>query len=150
MTQTKLNIELFKKVREKIATTPEAYDQDIESCNDPRSPCGTVACIGGWADILSAPTETERRARMRGLVDLDRAADSLGLNGKSFWQEYASDAGTERGVLFSGDPDKFWPEPFAAQLREAKTLEPHTQAAALAKIAVAYLDKIISTGKVLE
>lgn len=144
MSGGKLNIELFRAVRDKIITVPEAYDQGHQAYNDNRSPCGTVACIGGWADILSAPNESARRHRMNGHVDLDRAANTLGLSGTEFWTEYAEDTRTERAVLFTGDPDEHWPEPFAAQFLEADT------PSQIAQVAVAYLDHIIATGKVLE
>jgi hypothetical protein len=144
MTKQRLNIELFKKVRAKIARAPEAYDQSVEVYSTGNSPCGTAACIGGWADILSAPSASERDIRIRGRVNLDRAANALGLGGSSFWGEYLRDEATERMVLFTGDPADNWPEPFAKQWRRAKTSK------AQAKIAVAYLDHIIETGKVLE
>lgn len=144
MTKPRLNIELFRAVRDKIIAAPEAYDQGHEAYNDNRSPCGTVACIGGWADILSAPNESARRYRMNGRVNLDRAADALGLSGEDFWNEYAGDVRTERAVLFTGDPDEHWPEPFATQFLEADT------PSQIAQVAVAYLDQIIATGKVLE
>jgi hypothetical protein len=147
---SRLNIELLKKVREKIATTPEAYDQGNEAYNDQRSPCGTVACIGGWADILSAPNKAERDRRMRGFVDLDRAADALGLSGASFWNEYAGGIQTERAILFTGDPDENWPAPFAGQYVNALDSDAFDGNRAIAAVAVAYLDHIIASGKVLE
>jgi hypothetical protein len=147
MSESRLNIELLKAVREKIATAPEAYDQGNEAYYDRRSPCGTVACIGGWADILSAKNDEDRQRRMRGMVNLDRAADELGLNGTDFYNEYSADIQTERAVLFTGDPDEHWPEPFRQQYWDA---EGDSDPTAVARVAVAYLDHIISTGKVLE
>ena len=107
----KLNIELFKKVRRKIKTAPLSYRQDTYAELDKRSPCGTAACIGGWADILSARNDSERKKRMAGEVDLDRAARALGLRGKCFAAEYH----TERGVLFNAFPEDRWPSPFREQ-----------------------------------
>lgn len=137
---TKLNIELFKKVRRKIKSAPYAYDQGDVVRESRVAPCGTACCIGGWADILSAPTAAERRKRMAGDVSLNRAANTLGLRGKDFHSELH----TERGVLFDGDPGQRWPEPFRSQWRRART---YPQRSA---VAVAYLDHIIQTGKVLE
>lgn len=156
MSEQRLNIELFKKVREKIATTPEAYDQRVFGRSEPLAPCGTAACIAGWACVLSGvmrlddvqlanPTDTGQT----GIIDLvdERAAEALRLT------DYESD------VLFTSEPegdcDDYdddgndiyaggWPEPFAEQWREAVSND------ARAQVAVAYLDHIIETGKVLE
>jgi len=138
--EKRLNIELFKAVREKIATAPTAYRQTAIATLDERSPCGTAACIGGWADILSAPTPEEKEERMEGRVDLNRAANSLGLEGKDFWSELE----TERALLFAAFPEDWWPTPFSEQWRAAKSEIERT------KIAVAYLVHIIETGRVLE
>lgn len=140
MNEQRLNIELFKKVRRKIKSVPESYNQKTDAEPDRRSPCGTAACIGGWADILSAPTKAERDRRMAGDVSLNRAARALGLKGRDFYAEIR----TERAVLFDGRPEKTWPKPFSDQWRRSRTK------AARAAVAVAYLDHIIETGKVLE
>lgn len=135
-----LNIELFKKVRRKIKTTPTAYDQRDDHRKSRYAPCGTACCIGGWADILSAPTKAEREKRMAGEVNLNRGANALGLKGRDFYRELT----TERAVLFDGRPGQVWPKPFCDQWRRARTY------AERSAVAVAYLDHIISTGKVLE
>jgi hypothetical protein len=140
MSKERLNIELFKKVRRKIKTVPASYRQSTDAETDQRSPCGTAACIGGWADILSAPNKAERDKRMGGEVDLNRAARELGLKGRDFYGELR----TERAVLFDGRPEKRWPKPFSDQWRRARTK------AGRAAVAVAYLDHIIETGKILE
>lgn len=62
-----LNIELFKKVRRKIKSIPKSYDQRNVHRKSRLAPCGTACCIGGWADILSAPTRSERENRMAGI-----------------------------------------------------------------------------------
>lgn len=137
---SELNIELFKKVRRKIKSEPYSYDQSGDVRQSVTAPCGTACCIGGWADILSAPSVKERRHRMAGNVDLNRGAKALGLKGKDFYMELT----TERGVLFDGDPGRSWPEPFRSQWKRART---YAQRSA---VAVAYLTHIIETGKVLE
>lgn len=123
-----LNFDLFRKVIEKLETSPEAYDQGDVARKDSRSPCGTAACIGGWADILSAPSERQKTARMAGHVSLARARDALGL---------ASFSG-----LFAANPESGWPKSFAQQWRTATTARERSQAA------IGYLTHIIKTGKV--
>lgn len=140
MSESRLNIELLKKVRRKIKSTPYAYDQGDDIRKSHRAPCGTACCIGGWADILSAPTKIEREKRMAGNVSLNRGANALGLKGRDFYSEIH----TERGVLFDGDPATRWPKPFCTQWRQART---YAQRSA---VAVAYLTHIIKTGKVLQ
>lgn len=61
--EQRLNIELFKKVREKIATTPEAYNQSVFARASTVAPCGTVACIAGWACVLSGAMDAEELKR---------------------------------------------------------------------------------------
>lgn len=52
-TMSNLNIELLKKVRDKIASTPEAYDQSVYGRVSKEAPCGTAACIAGWTVLLA-------------------------------------------------------------------------------------------------
>jgi hypothetical protein len=142
--EQRLNIALFRAVRDKIVAAPSAYDQGNEGYKTGESPCGTAACIGGWADILSAPNEEARAYRLAGHVDLDRAANALGLTGSNFWNEYAGDILTERAVLFTGDPDIAWPSPFAGRWARASDRDEQ------ARIAVDYLNHIICTGRVFD
>lgn len=154
--QQGLNIELLKAIRDKIASTPEAYDQETWGRKDGQAPCGTAACIAGWACVLSEQVSIEEARKLgrdgeivRGgdVVHVsDAARQALGLDDREAdvlftalpegeWEDY-DDAG---GDVFSGG----WPEPFATQWRTCRTDQ---QSA----IAVSYLDHIIETGKVLE
>lgn len=146
MGEQKLNIKLFKKIREKIATTPEAYDQGAWGRREETAPCGTAACVAGWACALSGVATTEELAVARtGIVRAgwiaDIAATRLGLEDD------------EAAVLFNPRPadedlsDEYapWPEPFASQWRSARK-----DVLKESRAAVAYLDHIIETGKVLE
>lgn len=130
-----LNFPLFRKVIKKLETAPEAYRQTTTASRDNSAPCGTAACIGGWADILSGAGDL-KKAR----VSLNRAADRLGLNGMM----WAEEDDTERAILFDGDPSDVWPQPFASQWSRAHTRERR------ARVAIRYLKRIITTGKVLE
>lgn len=123
-----LNFPLFRKVIEKLETAPAAYDQGVFGAEpDDVAPCGTVACVGGWADILSARTTTEREKRMAGEVDLARAGRSLGLRvGHS---------------LFIARPDsEVWGE-HGKWWEKAKTDERR------AEVMISLLKNIMATGK---
>lgn len=110
-------------MRRKIRSAPFAYDQRGDHRVSRQAPCGTACCIGGWADILSAPNKAEKQEHMADNVNLNRAANTLGLKGRDFYSE---------------------PEPFRSQWKRART---YIQRSA---VAVAYLTHIIETGKVLE
>jgi hypothetical protein len=130
-----LNFALFRKVIRKLEAAPMAYDQGQEAIFDDNAPCGTAACIGGWADILSG-----RGSLKWARVDLDRAAESLGLTGENWVSEYR----TERAVLFDPSPEHAWPSPFNSQWEKAKTQRGQ------ARVAIRYLTHILNTGKVTE
>lgn len=149
--ETKLNIELLKAIREKIATTPEAYDQSVFARRSVTAPCRTAACIAGWACVLSGVMDAEeliRRERANGAE-----FQSIEIIAKGALCIDDDDAET----LFTEDPagtrfdwseddeerDGGWPQPFASQWEDAtRTEQP--------RIAIAYLDHIIETGKVLK
>lgn len=134
----KLNIELFKKVRERIATTPESYDQLLWAKRSTKAPCGTTACLAGEAIICSMPTV---EAGVKLLWDTLShpstpapdlmAKELLGLNDR------------EAAAVFTASACG-WPAPFSVQYDKARGN------AGKARAAVAYLDHIIETGKVLE
>ncbi len=157
---SELNIELLTKVRDKIATTPEAYDQSVYGRISKEAPCGTAACIAGWTVLLAdampvtevqkangaawAKEQNENREVVGNLLnEVPRiAAELLGLTDN------------EKNILFIGEPegdeseydderDGGWPEPFATDWAEANGQREQAQ------VAVAYLDHIIATGEVL-
>jgi|SRR5918992_2557049 hypothetical protein len=151
-----LNIELLKKVRDKIATTPEAYDQETWGRVEEAAPCGTAACIAGWTITLDEKIPLGKLHCLGRSGDFlvaneylhvnDVARDSLGLTDQEAdilftsepggeWEDYD---GNGEGVYGGG-----WPEPFASQWRNGSEYE-------RPQIAIAYLDHIIFTGKVLE
>lgn len=150
---SQLNIELFKKIREKIAAVPEAYDQEQYGRAAENAPCGTAGCIAGWACVLgdAMPIDLMRHARIGDPINAERelykiipeqAAELLCLSPE------------EAAVLFTSTPeggygeddddvDRGWPDPFGYQWAYASRAE-------RAEIAVAYLDHIVETGRVLE
>ena len=150
----KLNIELFKKIRDKIASVPTAYDQEEFGRPEESAPCGTACCIAGWACVLGGalPLDVVRHAaiadplnREKGLYKLipKRAAKLLGVSRQEadvlFTPMPQGEYDDEEGIE-SRPP---WPEPFSDQWEFASEEQ-------RADIAVDYLDHIIETGKVLE
>lgn len=141
MNEQKLNIELFKKIRVRIATFPETFDQSCWASPSPDAPCGTAACLAGEAIICNAPTVKEGIAELNRLADLpglavaNEAARLLGLSG-DYEGETLEDEGET--AIFRGLAEG-WPEPFRSHFNAN---EPEA--------AVAFLDHIIETGKVLE
>lgn len=151
MSESRLNIELFKKVRDRIAAVPESYDQSTYRRADRRAPCGTAACLAGEAIICDAPTVEDGVAELREYDDVDfvaeRAAELLGLPQPDWGKHSETGDGynvTARLFACHEDYEVFWPEPFASQFAEAGTTSERS------RVAVAYLDHIIATGKVLE
>lgn len=132
-----LNFALFRKVIKKLETAPMAYDQATIAEPDEESPCGTAACIGGWADILSAPKEIFRRngKLIPFRVDLGRAADSLGLDRDD----------SDEDNLFTGYPGGGYDGWASRKHREAwrKAATRKGQA----RVAIRYLTHILKTGR---
>lgn len=135
-----LNFPLFRKVIKKLETAPTAYDQSDPFRHEESAPCGTAACIGGWADILAGNVDLSDPDAQ---TNLNRAGNALGLGGK----DWAFEEDTERAILFVGGPeedDGGWPTPYRQQWRKVKT------ARGQARVAIRYLRHIIATGKVTE
>lgn len=147
MSEQRLNIELLKAIREKIATTPEAYDQSVYARVESEAPCGTAACIAGWACVLSGEMTTDELKRRERSTDMEEfksiaqtASRVLGLDNLEAETLFAEDPSGCRD-FDEDERDDAWPEPFATKWEDG--FAPET-------VAVAYLDHIIETGKVLE
>jgi hypothetical protein len=140
-----LNIELFKKIRDRIAEIPESYKQSTWYEKSPAAPCGTSACLAGEAIICAAPSVIEGIQELKGLVGSDdefavpnKAADLLGLEGN--FESYSADMVGDTAIFYGGGDG--WSAPFSMQFRSANS------PAEEAKAAVDYLDHIIATGSV--
>lgn len=48
-----MNVELLQKVKAKILAEPKAINMETWICESTRTPYKTVACIAGWASLLS-------------------------------------------------------------------------------------------------
>lgn len=108
--KTKLNVRLLRRIQKHILAEPKRYNQnDIVSTGKPgeaysfawRFPaCGTIACIGGWAAVLSSGGRHE---------DLEYGARALGLTVD------------QRARLFSATGNGGWPDKFDIAYTNAKT-----------------------------
>lgn len=60
-----VNVDLFQKVKEKILEEPRRFDMSVWGNHVPLlppetyPPCGTVACIAGWALLLESGAEAK-------------------------------------------------------------------------------------------
>lgn len=153
MSKQKLNIELLRKVRDRIRDIPESYDQTHWAAPSETSPCGTTACIAGETIICAATTVKDGIAKLNRLQNgrhesiPTAAAKLLGLPDPK-WEFQGGR--NETAILFDSvldDDDVLtvaWPKQFKARYDRARTVRGRARAAA------AYLDHIIETGKVLE
>lgn len=130
-----LNFALLRRIIKKLETNPESYDQTYWGRYEHEATCGTAACIAGWAANLDGKKTLEQLRRNPSSVK-KIGAKSLGLWSHDYMQD-------EIDVLFDGTPRWSWPEPFASSFAKART--PQRQA----RVAIRYLNRIITTGKVL-
>lgn len=102
-----MNVKMPRKIQQEILINPDQFSMYVWFGKNENSPCGTAACIGGWAIHLSRwfSSTLERTARKLGGRDhSDRAKKVLGLS---------SDAGVRLLSL------KGWPLVFASAYRES-------------------------------
>ena len=138
MAESRLNIELFKKIRDRIAEIPESYDQSLWARRDSKAPCGTTACLAGEAIICSRPTAQEGVALLwRTLNELRTPSPDV------LARDLLRLTPNEASAMFTASACA-WPAPFSVQFDRARSRKGR------AKAAIAYLDHIIETGKVLE
>jgi hypothetical protein len=138
-TKRKLNVRLLRKIQQHILEEPRRFVMSaaVIKASTPKEwkskkgpfapdlssvmpPCGTAACIAGWADILTGGTGSEWYIR-------HRAAAALGVPDIGSWCGHP---------LFS---ENSWPEPFRAQYLAAKTPKRR------AEIGAARIDHFIKT-----
>jgi hypothetical protein len=131
----KMNVKLLRKVQRHILAVPERYDQDgiiefgdpgMTYRNDSTFPeCGTIACIGGWVEVLSA-----KRPRL--LAKRKSWGGQTFLNYKKLGHLLGVDQGSvSRLVAYSYDSgENAWPAQFRRAYRKAKTQQGRTRVAA--------------------
>ena len=144
----KLNVPLLRKIQAHITEIPNRFVMTtsvargepgkkisvISTFDAPKRypPCGTVACIAGWANILT---------NARDVADIDRANKKLGLPDDWGMEETYFGGVARRWLehpLFWHDR---WPEPFRTAFLRAKTAKQR------AKIASERIEHLIETGE---
>lgn len=138
--KSNLNVKLLRRIKRHILAQPKRFlmSHSIIKANSQkewrgniqwapeaskiRPPCGTAACIAGWAVLLT-----------KGSAEVDsvryEAAMALGVEVEERWTDH---------TLFYAPR---WPKPFAAQYESA------TKPAQRAKIAAARIEWLIKTGE---
>lgn len=135
----KLNVKLLRRIQKHILEEPKRLQMRYlflrqrnsrTFCADvsgqPFAPCGTAACIAGWAMLLSGIRPYDIDAGTDNQNDAAIAERLLGLP-EDFWPR-----------LFV---ESSWPKPFRAGYRTAKSPKQR------AKVAAARIDCLIKTGK---
>lgn len=144
---SEVNIELLKQVRDKIATTPEAYDQRVFARKSSAAPCGTAACIAGWACVLSGEMDTAELMRREQAIGT--VYESIRETAKRVLCLDENEADTLFTETPEGEPDydeergNGWPEPFCGEWADSGRRDRPS-------IAIAYLNHIIETREVLD
>jgi hypothetical protein len=113
-------------IEKQTATDPTYIADDSERVSFPK--CGTVACIGGWAVLLSKKKPS--RTHYEGF----RAAKLLGLNRPHGHLDRVRSTDSER-LFFT----EAWPIDFSMKFNRAKTPEDR------ARIAAKRIDHFIKT-----
>lgn len=146
----KKTIELLKKVKKHILAEPRRLDMDTMGEESDEAPCGTVACIGGWACVLNykrpriyydfcgylyVGNEMASWERARRILDLSEEEAELLFTEPKEAEAYteARNNGDDRAPLC-------WPLSLARRYMEAKT--PRGRANASAK----RIDLFIASG----
>jgi hypothetical protein len=130
MAKKKLNVRLLRRIQKHIMAEPKRYDQnvwikEVDPNVDPYyPPCGTMACIAGWAQILSAQPGS------RVIPSHLAASELLGLDVRSSTRLFDS---------VMDLVDDAWPRKFSKAYSMAKT------ARGRAKVAVRRIDHFIKT-----
>lgn len=129
-----LNKQLIEQVRDHVLAEPRRYDQGTfgESVPVDISPCGTQACLAGWAVMMAGRMTLPEIIRSDSGVVMSEAALAMGLD----------DLQAEN--LFGWN----WPEPFAQEYSNADAYE---DSAARARVAGDLLNAVIATdGAILD
>jgi hypothetical protein len=129
-----MNVDLLLKIKERIISHPASFNMSRWGCKvDPTEehPCGTIACIAGWAVIL---TDTPVNWIGYSMEDVCvQAKELLGIS----WSQ---------ANLFYPD---YWPSPFKEEylaLSTSLTIENKSEVQAkLAKLAARRIDRFIET-----
>jgi hypothetical protein len=128
-----VNKSLFREVRNAIASKPLSFNPRYWA-DRAGTRCGTVACVAGWTCAIAAKVPlvelTSPSFKVQSLLIKETVKSLLWLDDD------------EANVLFTGFPEKDWPEPFASEWRGTRS--PRRRVA----IALRYFDQILETDSV--
>jgi hypothetical protein len=134
-TKSKLNVKLLRRIQQHILEEPRRLDmgnwKSTRTDGPCAPPCGTVACIAGWALVLSGKSIPEFE---------NIAHDAAELIGVQHTQsgDVNVDEDCQAGKLFL----RFeWPEPFVSQFADATDISQRAQ------ITANRIEHLITTGE---
>lgn len=143
-----LNIELFKKIRQRIIDIPASYNQRNWIEDEPTAPCGTTACLAGEAIICASVNVKAGIRRLRRLADTN-SSDNPKINPLFYDSKVPQVAGKLLGMtpqeqlIFNGPRGAEWPQPW-----RGRWLKATGDRDAEREVALSLLDRIIKTGKI--
>ncbi len=123
----KLNVELLERVAKTIVENPDRFAMETWI-----GPCGTTACIGGWAISLEM-------GEGRSLAEVKKAVSDFSIMHQAARVIFGPEAGTYTGVHLFGLSS--WPENFKNAYIEAPT------SGIRAKVAADYIHYFIEQHK---
>ena len=129
-----MNTELLKKIKEAILAEPRNFNMAMWILWDADAPCGTTACIGGWAAVIA--NELKDPGEQRALQE-----------GHQLGNRLTFENGTEALNLSKMEESRLcyddnWPEPFRTRYSEASDRDDRQL---MAQIAAERIDYFIAT-----
>jgi hypothetical protein len=118
-----MNVDLLLRVKAHILAEPRRFDMDDWVRKSKAAPCGTVACIAGWAGLLNNP-QIEKTYDVTSIDFFQPRHNGLQLT------EDESDR-----LFYEGE----WPEPFCSEYYDAESSSER------AAVAVRRIDHFIET-----
>lgn len=140
-----MNTRLLRRIQKHILKYPDAFVMEyfVENRDkETKTPCGTAACIGGWACIMEQK-KLSPRLRQRLLNNISKPEDYW--IGKDYDFNYFYHARRFLGISERQAESLFelggWPEKFNIRYYGAKTNK------GLARVAVQRIEHFINTGE---
>lgn len=126
-----MNIKLLRQIQAAILAEPDKFDMGNWFCPDAASPCGTSACIAGYAITLGLKAATPREGYVAWWTST--AHESYSESACKFLR---LDYDKHRDILFFADN---WPQPFKKRYFRAR------RRSTRARVAAGRIDHFIAT-----
>lgn len=117
-----MNTKLLNKIIRHIREKPKRFDMKILAKKSRLTPCGTAACIAGWAVLLTRADKQDKKS-FHSLID-------SGL--LSFWYAGASAIGLDQEEARQLFETYNWPTRYRAPFNRAEHLGHHRKAVEIA------------------